>query len=86
VLWFEGDEVDEHVDVAVERLAQGRVVVPVDLHVSNAVRERPPAAASDHDVPSALLQTREQGATGLAAAAEQERAPRHRADDSSLIS
>jgi len=43
------------------------------------------AAAADADLPPAFLESRDQGASGLAAAAEKKRPPRHGRDDSSLI-
>jgi hypothetical protein len=43
------------------------------------------AAAADNNIPATFLESRDQCSSGLAAAAEEKCAPRHRRDDSSLI-
>src|SRR4029079_1704960 len=82
---LEGHEVDENVRTRAECLPQGLRVGTVDLDVLDAGRELVLAAAADNSIPATFLESRDQCSSGLAAAAEEKCAPRHRRDDSSLI-
>ena len=86
MLLLEGNEVDEDVRPSSERLLQGGAVGAIDLDVLDALRDLALTPARDDYFPAAVAKARDQGASGLAAAAEKECPPRHCVDDSSLIS
>ena len=77
VLGLEGGKVDEHVSAIADRVRERSFLGAIDSHVLDTRGAVSLATAGDDDVPAALLEPRDQGAAGLAAAAEQERTPRH---------
>ena len=77
MLGLESREVDEDVGSGAKRALEGAGLTPVDLDVLESRGDLPLATARHDDLPAPLLEPRDEGAAGLAAAAEQERPLRH---------
>ena len=77
MLGLERGEVDEQVGAIADRGVERSLGPAVDGDMLDTPGKVSLAAAGHDDLPAALLEPRDQRSAGLAAAAEQERTPRH---------